>query len=180
MASLRPSRARPPGTSSGKRDREKESSLLRTDMCTVTCVYYIFLISFFLFSHRESSVLRTGTWDLSLRLLTKLASLQVLASLASSPNHVPTYDWFKVFLFDRLADFEGHSQRKGVDGAFLDELMLQPPRISEKGFVDPMLAAEMVIACRSRIAEQWRKELRDVAQSWPVMNLDLADRQKPP
>ena len=93
--------------------------MLRTNMCTVTCVNYIFLISFFLFSRRESSVLRTGTWDLCLRLLTKLASLQVLATLASSPNHVPTYDWFKGFLFDKLSDFEGHSQRKGVANVLL-------------------------------------------------------------
>ncbi|MGB1604769.1 MAG: hypothetical protein ACPIOQ_69195, partial [Promethearchaeia archaeon] len=46
----------------------------------------------------EPSVLRKGTWDLTLRLLTKVAALEVLDKLAASPEHAALYAWFKGYL----------------------------------------------------------------------------------
>jgi hypothetical protein len=88
----------------------------------------------------ESSVLRSSSWDLILRLLTKLSTVQVLAALADSRGKEPTYHWFRSYLADSEPAFDGHGP-KGVDSKFLSDLLQQPLRISETGLIDPLYVA---------------------------------------
>jgi len=115
----------------------------------------------------ESSVLRSSSWDLILRLLTKISCLQVLADLAASPDHASLYTWYKGYLGQHLSSFDGHGP-KGVDSTYITDLMKQPFRVSEAGLIDPMYVADRILEHRSTLAQEWRFVLNDISETWPA------------
>jgi hypothetical protein len=126
----------------------------------------------------EPSVLRASTWDLTLRLATKSASLEVLSKLAASPDKAPLYQWFKDFLLQRLEWFRGHGLHS-VDDRFVSQLLNEPLRISAQGaLIDPLYLADEVLAARARVAKEWVDILE--AASTSLATYDLKTAAAPP
>jgi len=112
----------------------------------------------------ESSPFRQLTWDLLLRLMTKIAALDVLAALSASSDEEAQYQWFKGVVGEALPTFEGNSAPQ-VDKAFIKDLMRRTPSvtISADGgpgqLVDPHRAAGAVLERRAQIAAEWAQVL---------------------
>eukprot|EP00960_Hanusia_phi_P041539 755035-Hanusia_phi.AAC.2 len=127
---------------------------------------------------QEPTPLRLASKDLFLRLLTKTAVLEVLADISQDSKEIKHYQcpprplmltcnssagqWMKTFVGKWMPQFDSSVSVK-VDVSFLEELLQEPFRISEKEgkmeVVDPLYISEKIFAKRLEVAGRWKKAL---------------------
>jgi hypothetical protein len=123
------------------------------------------------------SPLRKGNFDLLLLLATQESIHRVLND---PEGNAAIVQYLQNFYVQRLPTHFTGRQRYGQAGAFLDQLLSQPPSIvqqqpgsSSTVLIDPIRLAEMVLAAREKVALEWKELVVQV----PVAHMEIKRQQ---
>ncbi|EKX33513.1 hypothetical protein GUITHDRAFT_120315 [Guillardia theta CCMP2712] len=111
---------------------------------------------------QEPTPLRQASKDLLMRLLTKTAVLEVLVDMSQDSKESKHYQWMKTYVGKWMQQFDSAASVK-VDVSFMEELLQQPFRVSEKEgkmeVVDPLYISEKIFDKRLDVAARWTNSL---------------------
>ena len=108
----------------------------------------------------DSSPLRKSSFDLLLLLSTQESIHRILREYMQAGKS-ESFEWLREFYVERLEDHFDGPQRFGRADDFLEELLREPPCVSESSdgkvhLIDPMGMVEDIIRERSEVAREWR------------------------
>jgi hypothetical protein len=135
------------------------------------------------YTEKSPSMLRNANFDLLCLLATQESIHRVLRDYVDAGNeHEVSLQWFREFYVKRVAKYFDGNQQHGSADNFLEELLLTSPTIKQAdngkmGIIDPLRIAEDIIGTRSKVAMEWKEQMKTVKEDHTIVRIELLDKQ---